>query len=43
MRQEIADLELDKLWAICPGSREIQLDDKILARPLNRIQAGSGC
>lgn len=38
MRQAIADLGLDMLWVVYPGSREIQLDDKILAKPLSRIQ-----
>lgn len=37
MRQAILDLELDMLWVVYPGSREIQLDDKILAKPLSRI------
>lgn len=40
MRQVIADLELDQLWIVYPGSREIQLEDKILARPLAKIFAG---
>jgi len=38
MRQAIADLGLDMLWVVYPGSREIQVDDKILAKPLSRIQ-----
>jgi len=38
MRQAIADLELEMLWVVYPGSREIQLDDKILAKPISRIR-----
>ena len=38
MRQAIADLELDMLWVVYLGSREIQLDDKILAKPLSLIR-----
>jgi len=38
MRQAITDLELDMLWVVYPGSREIQLDDKILAKPLSLIR-----
>jgi hypothetical protein len=38
MRQAIEDLDLDMLWVVYPGSREIQLDDKILAKPISRIQ-----
>ena len=38
MRQAIEDLDLDMLWVVYPGSREVQLDDKILAKPWSRIQ-----
>ncbi|NBB78928.1 MAG: DUF4143 domain-containing protein [Verrucomicrobia bacterium] len=38
MRQAIEDLDLDMLWVVYPGSREIQLDDRILAKPISRIQ-----
>jgi hypothetical protein len=38
MRQAITDLELDMLWVVYPGFREIQLDDKILAKPLSLIR-----
>ena len=37
MRQAIQDLGLKTLWIIYPGSREVQLDDKIHAKPLNRL------
>ena len=39
MRRAIADLELDQLWFVYPGSREIQFDDEILSRPLGKIFA----
>ncbi|MCC5808212.1 MAG: hypothetical protein JJU00_17930 [Opitutales bacterium] len=37
MRQAIQDLDLETLWIVYPGSRAIQLDDKIHAKPLSRL------
>jgi len=37
MRQAIQDLGLKTLWIVYPGSREIQLDEKIYAKPLSRL------
>ncbi len=41
MRQAIQDLELDTLWIIYPGSRAIQLDEKIYAKPLSQLLSAS--
>lgn len=40
MRQAIQDLDLDTLWIIYPGSREVQLDEKIHVKPLNYLVTG---
>lgn len=37
MRQAIQDLGLETLWMVYPGSREIQLEEKIYAKPLSRL------
>jgi len=37
MRQAIHDLDLEALWIVYPGEREIRLDDKIHIKPLKGI------
>jgi len=37
MRQAIQDLDLEALWIVYPGSRAVQLDDKIYAKPLSQL------
>jgi predicted AAA+ superfamily ATPase len=34
MHQAVADLELDELWVVYPGSRSYALDERITVRPL---------
>lgn len=37
MRQAIRDLDLEALWIVYPGTRAIQLDDKIHVKPLSQL------
>lgn len=39
MRVAIADLKLDELWVVYPGSREYSLDKRVTVRPLSNLRA----
>jgi len=38
MPQAIQDLDLEPLWIVYPGSRAVQLGDKIYAKPLSQLE-----
>lgn len=40
MRTAMADLKLDALWVIVPGTREYELGQNVVVRPLARLRAG---
>ncbi len=39
MRTALADLQLDRLWIVCPGNLEVSLDEKIEVRGIETLPA----